>query len=102
MIQSPSVEVIRVERSRKESRNRAVLDLEEMKEDEQSIRGDQNEGKYAHPVTISLSIPGVCLENEQELPGSDGTQRREDLLGILPTRPQSRLYHVTDPSEFLQ
>jgi len=41
MIQSPSVEVIRVERSRKESRNRAVLDLEEMKEDEQSIRGDQ-------------------------------------------------------------
>ncbi|KAG5379631.1 hypothetical protein IGI04_027473 [Brassica rapa subsp. trilocularis] len=44
----------------------------------------------------------VCLENEQELPGSDGTQRREDLLGILPTRPQSRLYHVTDPSEFLQ
>ncbi|WZZ05119.1 hypothetical protein YC2023_091040 [Brassica napus] len=61
-----------------------------------------SEGKYAHPVTISLSIPGVCLENEQELPGSDGTQRREDLLGILPTRPQSRLYHVTDPSEFLQ
>ncbi|CAF2170043.1 unnamed protein product [Brassica napus] len=50
MIQSPSVEVIRVERSRKESRNRAVLDLEEMKEDEQSIRGDQNDGKYAHPV----------------------------------------------------
>ncbi|CAF2058704.1 hypothetical protein Bca4012_099582 [Brassica carinata] len=50
-----------------------------------------------------LNEPQVCVwKMKRNFPVGRETQRRAELLGILPTRLQSRLYHVTDPREFLQ